>query len=173
MALRWIAAEGDAVIDTIARSHARNSEKRHDAVSQAGWTSVDLDQVRHDIDEINADAREAGNDSLMHFLHRLKAYGEIHELPGYLAETARCHPAYESAICYSELPNGGALLESRQPVWPVPFATTQLLRALLAVREFFNPVPWEEFLTDVIARYRTVVNDVRRHDGLAPIDWGA
>ncbi|WP_086661550.1 DUF5677 domain-containing protein [Lentzea kentuckyensis] len=171
LALRWLAAEGDSIIDTIARSHARNSGKRHEAVSEAGWTSVDLDQVRRDIDEINADTRDGGNDSLMHFLHRLKAYGEVHELPGYLAETARCHPTYESAICYTELPGGGALPESRQPVPPVPFATTQLLRALQAVREIFNPPPWETVLTGVLGRYRTVVNDVRVQDGLAPIDW--
>ncbi|GLZ32239.1 hypothetical protein Lesp02_44270 [Lentzea sp. NBRC 105346] len=88
-----------------------------------GWTSVDLDQVREDIDEINADAREATNDNLMHYLHRLKVYGEVHELPGWLAETARCHPTYESAICYIELPSGDPLPQSRQPAWPVPVAT--------------------------------------------------
>src|SRR5258708_2707914 len=40
VALRWLAAVGDKILDTVARGHARETKRRGDAVAAAKWTSV-------------------------------------------------------------------------------------------------------------------------------------
>ena len=53
----------------------------------------------------------------------------------------------------------------------VPFATTQLLEALLAVRYVFDPRPWRDELREALAEYRAVTDLVRAQDGLSVVDW--
>ena len=84
LALKWIAADGNAVLGTVARGHAFKATKRRDAVADAGWTSVDLDDMQETIDAIEADERDAHGDSLLHYSQRWRRHGDAHELPGYL-----------------------------------------------------------------------------------------
>jgi hypothetical protein len=171
VALRWLAVEGDRILDTIARGHARNTKKRGDAVAAANWTSVDPAQFKDVIANIDPESWNAENDYLLHFTERVTKYADEHTIPGYLAEVARTHAGYESAASYVDLDSGSFLMQPRDPIWQVPFATTQLLEALLAVREVFDPQPWETELEGIIRRYESVTNDVRVQDGLQPIDW--
>ena len=162
---------GNPILDTIARGHAADAQRRGDAVSAAGWTSIDLAQIERVIAEIDADSRDSGNDHLLAFGHRLAAYGDAHTRPGYLAECARTHPSYESAICYVDLFDGSLLSRSRDAVWQVPFSTTHLLEALLAIQTLYDPEPWHPWLDDILTRYRQVTDDVRCEDGLPAVDW--
>jgi hypothetical protein len=171
IALRWLAAEGDKILDTVARGHAFDSKKRGDAVSAADWTSIDLAQIERIIADIDPDSREAHQDRMLHFADRLAHYGDKHTRPGYLAECARTHPGYESAICYFEQSSGKLLYRSRDAVWQVPFSTTHLLEALLAIRQVFDPEPWETELEGIVQRYLSVTDQVRLEDGLPPVDW--
>jgi hypothetical protein len=173
VALRWLAAEGDGILDTVARGHAVSGQRTRDAIALAGWTSVDLDEVDRAVASARADARDPADDNLLHFAQRVKRYGDGHTMPGYLTESARSHPSYESAICYVELPGGSLLKQSRDAVWQVPFATTRLLEALLAVRQMFSPTPWQEELPGLVRRFQEVTDHVRAEDGLAPVDWGS
>ncbi len=170
LALRWLAAEGDAILDAVAGGHDRNAQQRHDAVEQAGWTSIDLDLVKEIVSKADPPERDRSSDHLLHWQQRPAKYGDKHVTPGYLAETARSHPSYESAICYLEPPSR-FLPASRDSVWQVPFCTTQLLEALLCVREAFDPAPWTAELESVLERYKSVTDAVRRQDGLPPVDW--
>jgi hypothetical protein len=44
LALRWLAAEGDRILDTIARAHALDTRNRAEAVAAAGWRRRAKDQ---------------------------------------------------------------------------------------------------------------------------------
>jgi hypothetical protein len=171
LALKWLAAEGNKILDTVARGHAFDAKNRGDAVSAAGWTSVDLAQIEKIIADIDPANRDAHDDHLLHFAQRLASYGDKHTRPLYLSEVARTHPSYESAVCYIAQPSGLLLFQSRDVVWQVPFCATHLLEALLAVRQVFDPEPWEDELNGMLQRYMAVTDDVRRQDGLPPVDW--
>jgi hypothetical protein len=86
---------------------------------------------------------------------------------------ARMHPSYESARCYFDPSDEGWLTDSRNAIWPVPFPTTHALEAVLTLRQVFDPTPWEDEPTDLLARRRTVTNQVRGQGRLAPIEWDA
>jgi len=178
VALNWLAVEGDKIEDTVANGHARHTETLSKAISAAAWTSVDLAELTEIIAEIDPENRNQRNNHLLHWDKRLEGYGDEHTLPGYLAECAKTHPSYQSAISYIEIPDGaieipdGALLwEPQDPLWQVPFCTTHLLMALVSVRQIFDPEPWERELEDIGERYRVVTDAVRHQDGLAPINW--
>ena len=173
VALKWLAAEGNDVIDTIARGHAEDARRRLGAVTAARWTSVDRGEIQAIIDEIRVANHDPSNDYLLNFAQRLNRYGDVHDLPGYLAETALGHPTYQSAINYCDISSGSVevTLEPHRSVAQTPFATTQLLEALLALREVFDPKPWERELTEILDRYRSVTDAVRGQDGLPPVDW--
>jgi hypothetical protein len=140
-------------------------------VAAAGWTSVDLEEIEKVIANIDPDSRDRTDDQLLHFASRLAKYGDQHTRPGYQAESARSHPTYESAMSYVGVPGGKLLWQARDPVWPVPFCTTHVLEALLCVREVFEPQPWESELEQVILRFQSVTDEVRKQDGLPPVDW--
>ncbi|MDX3187847.1 DUF5677 domain-containing protein [Streptomyces sp. MN03-5084-2B] len=171
VALKWLAAEGDRINDTLMRGHARDAERRKEAVTGAGWTSVDPAEIAAVIAGIDPDSRDKSGDYLLHFAQRLTKYGDVHTLPGYLAECSRIHPGYESAICYVNLSNGKPLPESRDTVWQVPFAAINLLEAVLCIRQIFDPSPWDEILNKLGREYREVTDRVRAQDGLPAVEW--
>lgn len=171
LALRWVAAEGDKVLDTIARGHAKDVGDRANAVEAAAWTSVDPEELRRIVANVDPESRDRSGDYLLHYASRLSKYGDQYSQPGYLVETAKSHPTYESAVAYVRMEDGTLLWQAREPVWPVPFLTTHLLEALLCVQEMFDPKPWHGALEDILKRYLSVTDDVRRQDGLRPIDW--
>ena len=171
LALRWLAAEGDAVVDAVSGGHAHSSQQRHDAIEEAAWTSVDLELIKEIVAKADPPDRDRQSDHLLHWKQRLAKYGDKHVTPGYLAETARSHPSLESATCYVAQPSGNLLSASRDSVSPVPFCTVHLLEALFCVREIFDPAPWEEELTSIMGRFQSVTDAVRRQDGLQPVDW--
>jgi hypothetical protein len=173
VALRWLAAEGNKILDTIARGHARDAQKRGGAVARSGWTSISVEDIQAVIAEIDTENRDKRNDDMLAFAHRLAAYGDKHSEPGYLAECARTHPGYESAIAYVDLDDGDLLSESRDSVWQVPFCTTHLLEALTALRTAFATDPWEETLDRIIPTFTAVSDAVRHEDGLPAVDWSS
>jgi hypothetical protein len=171
LALQWLSIEGDKILDTVARGHAQNTRKRGEAVSAAEWTSVDLAQFGKTIENINPDSRDPHNDRMLHFGQRVAKYGDEHTMPGYQAENARTYPSYESAVCYVEHQTGALLWQSQDSLWQVPFATMHLLEALLALRHVFDPDPWEAELGGIVERFLATTDEVRRQDGLPPVDW--
>jgi hypothetical protein len=171
VALRWLAVEGDGIVNAVARGHAVTAQRIHDAVALANWTSIDLDEMDQVVASAQADARDPSNDNLLNFAHRVKEYGDVHVMPGYLAECAHTHPTYESAMSYVEVPSGLLLSEPRRTRWQVPFSTTELLQALLAVQGLFNPAPWTDILPGIVQRYKDITDRVRTEQGLAPVDW--
>jgi hypothetical protein len=171
LALRWLAAEGDKILDTIARAHAFDTKSRATAVVAAGWTSIDVEDLEKIIADIDPDSLDRSRDRLLQFASRLSEYGDEHTRPGYIAESAKSHPTYESAVAYVDVPGGDLRWQPREPVWPIPFCTTHLFEALICVREAFDPKPWESELDSVIKRYQSVTDEVRKQDGLPPIDW--
>jgi len=171
LALRWLAAEGDRAADTLALGHAYDARKRGDAARLAGWRSVDQAQVDGVVAEIEEAGYAEGNNHLLQFAHRARQYGDEHVLPGYLAETARSHPTYESAASYIEHETQAARPNSRDSVWPVPFATTHLLEALICMQSVYEDEPWSAQLAEALGEYRAITDRVRAQDGLPPVDW--
>ena len=170
VALRWVAAEGDKILGTVASGHAMDSKRLGAEVEAAAWTSVDLEEIARAAASAEAAVDDRSHDYLLHFAHRAKEYADVHTMVEYRAESARSHACYESAMCYCHPPDG--LLDvSRDMVWQIPFATTHLLEALLAVRQVFDPMPWEQELGEIVAEWQEVVNRGKAARGLAPVDW--
>jgi hypothetical protein len=48
-------------------------------------------------------------------------------------------------MSYVAVPGGSLRWRPRENIWPVPFATTHILEAVIAVREAFDPQPWPAF----------------------------
>jgi hypothetical protein len=170
VALQWLVAEGDKIIDTVARGHANDTVRRREALERAKWTSENLDDLLKIVEEIDPDSREASKDYLLHFAQRCAEYSDATMIPGYLAECAQTHPGYESAASYIDQ-DGMLRPDANEPLWQVPFCTTHILFAISAVREIFDPRPWRSELVEVLRQYRAVTDDVRREDGLHPVDW--
>jgi hypothetical protein len=172
LALKWLAVEGNAVVDPLAGGHAYDVKKRIDAVSAVGWESVDLDDMQEIINEIEGRPRDASMDGQLQFTERAKTYGDGHEMPGYLAELGKTHPCYESAVAYCDISSGTLRLIDgpRVTVQQTPFATTHLLDALLAVRHAFDPRPWRDELREALAQFWEATDAVRAQDGLSAID---
>lgn len=173
VALRWLAEEGDKILDTVARGHAHHAEKQRNALLTAAWSSIDPREIDEVILSVQAESRDRRNDHMLTFVNRAKEYSDVHAIPGYLAEVARFHPSYESAIAYVELPSGDILMSPSATIPQAPFATTHVLEALMAFRQVFEPAPWEDELFDLVSQYRLVTDQVREQDGLPPVDWEA
>jgi hypothetical protein len=171
VALRWLAVEGDGILDTVARGHAHGGQRQRDAVATAGWASVDIEEVDRAVASAQADERDPANDNLLQFAQRAKKYTDAHTIVVYLSECARTHPSHESAVCYMDSPEEELRPNSRDDVWQVPFATAHLLEALGAVREAFDPRPWHDAFPTILRRFRTTTDEVRAEDGLPPVDW--
>jgi hypothetical protein len=171
LALRWLAVEGDKILDTIARGHASEVKRRAGVLKDAGWKSVDPAEFQHIVEAIDPESRDRSNDNLLSFAHRLAKYGDRHILPGHVAESAKSHATYESAMAYVAMLGGSPRWRPRENIWQVPFATTHLLEAVIAVHEAFDPKPWEQLLEGIVQRYLAVTDRVREHDGLPPVDW--
>ncbi len=117
--LRWLAVEGDGVLPTIASGQAFSGQKRSYAAAVAKWASVDQAFAAQAVASAKAGAVNPANDYLLNFVSRVERYGDVHTIPGYLAERARTHPSYESAVCYVDIEpaNRGLLLhQSRDAV---------------------------------------------------------
>ena len=170
LALRWLAAEGNKILDTVARGHAYDTARRSEAVGAAGWTSVALDEFARAIASDDPDSRDASGDHMLHFANRIAQYGDKHTWPGYLAECSKTHPSYESSMSYVQVPSGALLWEPKDPLWQVPFCTTHMLEAVLAVRTAFDPSPWETEVQRITQQFLVVTDAVRKSKGLPAVD---
>lgn len=74
-------------------------------------------------------------------------------------------------MSYVAVPDCNLRWRPRENIWQLPFATSHMLEAVIAVREAFDPKPWELQLEDIVNRYLAVTDRVREHDGLRPVDW--
>lgn len=171
LALRWLSKEGDNILDTLKRGHARDAERIGETVVAAGWTSIDPAQVRRVITDLDPDSLNAANDQFLLFRNRVAGYGDAHVWPQYLAENGRSHPSYESAIPYYDPEHDQLTWHGRAAVPQAPFATTHVLEALIALREAFEPQPWKAELEDILVHFRLANDESRREQGLPPIDW--
>lgn len=173
VALKWVGAEGNGVLDAVAREHGQNTRKQLEAVTAAQW-SVEPKAFHAVLEEIASGDYDPSSDHLMHFRHRVERYGDDHDLPGWLAETALSHPTYKSAVDYCDVSSGQVVPRRAPQAEQLPqqgFATAQLLDALLAVREIFEPKPWEHELDAIVDDYLAITDAVREQDGLPPVDW--
>jgi hypothetical protein len=82
LALKWLAAEGDKIWDTLAFGHKHHAEKVLKATTDAGWTSIDPDELEV-IASVQIETRDPANNYLLQFIERNKRYGDVHRLPGY------------------------------------------------------------------------------------------
>jgi hypothetical protein len=172
VALLWLAAEGDKILDAVAGGHRRDAERRRDALREVEWSSIDpaiFDAVIASIDQ--AGSRDTSTDNLLNFVPRAKGYAEPYVCPLYLSEVARFHPSLESASCYVDIPNKNYLMSSKDTVLQAPFAAARTLEAIHALGAVFEQVTWADELAIITCDYKEVTNDVRRQDGLPPIPW--
>jgi ribulose bisphosphate carboxylase small subunit len=170
-ALKWLASEGNQINDTLARGHSIQTEYIRKIVEEAKWTSVDLVQLDEIISEINTEACSKGNDQYLHHKQRTIAFDDVHSFVGSVAESAKSHPTYESAMSYVAIPDQTMMDEPRKYLNQVPFAAAQLLEATLTFRLVFAAPPWRETLTELLGQFYSITGRVREQDGLVKVDW--
>jgi len=171
VALQWLVARGDEVVDTLAREHAKSGAKRLAALQDASWESIDFEGVAAELDAIRAEELDASQDFLLHFRQREQRFDQTRSLPLYLAETAISHPSYESANRYRDQATGEFLLDSWASSPQAPFCASELLSATMIFRQVFEPPPWDEELTEASSQFQTATDAARASAGLSPIDW--
>ena len=155
VALKWLAAEGNAVSTVLRRGASYEAEKRKAALQNANWTSVDLTQF----DKVIADGQNLARqqDNLLQFKQRCDTYAEPHDLATYLNEVARFHPGWESAVPYFTIDSKGAVKIRSSPVELIDqagFCAIHLFEALDAVHVIFEDTP---FGTDLERLHREIM----------------
>ena len=89
VALKWLAEEGDGVLDVMALEHAARAKRIMKATKAANWTSVDQNEIQTVIDEIDEDSRDYTKAEFKHFS---KQNQDQSVLAVYLAEVGRPTP---------------------------------------------------------------------------------
>ena len=175
VALRWLAARGDDLVDPLARGHAYPLERLRDALETAGWTSVSGAELEAAIASTNREERDRQDDHLLRFANMQREYGDPNTLPGYLTEVQLVHPTYRSAASYFQSNLAGSvrlLSENRDALPQAGFATVHVLEALVCVNEALVGAPLEDVLDGLTIRFREVTDRVRAQEGLPRADWG-
>lgn len=170
IALKWLVSKGNQIVDTLARGHSTYSEKIVKRVEKANWTSIDIERINEIIFAIDPENRLAKNDQFLNHSQRATAFGDEHSFPGWVAESAKTHPTYESAISYVAIPKLFMLDEPREYVNQVPFAADQLLEATLTFRLVFVAPPWRETLTELLGQFYNITDRIREQDGLVSVE---
>jgi hypothetical protein len=78
IALRWLAEEGDSVLDVMALEHAAPARRIVEATRAANWTSVDQHEIQALIDEIDEKSRDHTMKEFKHFSKQYKDRGAHH-----------------------------------------------------------------------------------------------
>lgn len=171
VALKWLADEGDNILDAMALEHAHRAERIAKATQAANWTSVDQADIRAVIDEIDVDSRDQTMKEFTRFTAQNRDPGV---LAAYLAEVGRTHATYQSAVDYYDGESGSPLRGSRMTDFAnIKFAADELLEATVAFHSMFQEPVWAEELDDLAARSRTANDRVRERRGLPAVDWDA
>jgi hypothetical protein len=167
VALKWLAAEGNAMSTALRRGATHEATKRKAALQTANWTSVDLTPFDNVIaDGVNLDRQQ---DHLLNFKQRCDAYGTPHDLATYLNEVARFHPSWESAVPYFTTDNGNVTALSR-PAWSIDqagFCAIHLLEALDAFHFTLREAPFKQEIDKLHDDLKAIVVSQRREFGLS------
>lgn len=170
VALRWLADEGDGVLDAMALEHADRAKRIKKATRAANWTSVDQHEIQAVIDEIDEESRDHTMEKFKYFSEQNKDQGV---LAAYLAEVGRTHATYQSAVDYIELDQVGLRAESRVEIDNLKMAADLLLDATVRFHSMFEDPLWAGALTVLSGRSRAANDRVRERQGLPPVDWEA
>jgi len=163
IALKWLAAEGGSIVETIKRGHKHGIEKLRASLIAANWKSVDVDSFATILAELE-DA-DPSRDNMLHFTNRARMYGVPDDIPQYYSETALGHPSYESAIAFWELP-AMTPLQFAPSVSQMGFCMGWLLTATLVFQDIFEPSLWPDQLINLTARARAIDIDYRLENGM-------
>ncbi len=167
VALKWLAAGGDDVLDVMALEHADRAKRIRRATEAANWTSVDRDEIQAVIDEIDAESRDHSKAEFKHFSKQNQDPGV---LAAYLAEVGRAHATYQSAVDYVDVDQVAPMDKSLVEIDNVKMAADFLLEATLSLHSMFEDPAWADVLTDLAARSRDANDRVRERQGLPAVD---
>lgn len=170
VALKWLAAEGDKVMDVMALEHAARIKRIAKATKDANWTSVDQVALQAVIDGIDVTSRDHTN-------KEFRSFAKQNTDPGveatYLAEVGRSHATYQSAVDYSN----ADFTEYRNTVRPdaqvhtVRAVANDLLTATACLHSMFRTPVWDAKLAELDERSRAAQDRDRTERGLPPLDW--
>jgi hypothetical protein len=170
VALRWLAKEGNAVVDVMALEHASRGKRIQKALKEANWTAVDPNQIQTVIDEIE---NKTWDHTKSEFKHFTKQNDDPGVLLAYLAEVGRAHATYESAMDYMNLEPPQLLEESRAQIDSIKVAADFLLDATNSFHSMLKVPVWTITLSGLTARWRAANDRLRDQQGLPSANWGS
>lgn len=92
VALKWLAAEGNRVVDPMIRELANQADRRRQAMEAASWTGGNHSAFAEAIADGAAATDDVSQDTYLKFKHRCDTYGHPDEGSSWLIETAHSHP---------------------------------------------------------------------------------
>lgn len=168
VALKWLADDGDSVLDVMALEHAARAKRIKKATKAANWTSVDQDEIQSVIDEIDEESRDQAK---VEFKQFSKQNQDHRVLAAYLAEVGRSHATYQSAIDYVDVEQGALRDMSRADTDNVKMAADFLLEGTVWFHSMLEDPAWTGALAALAARSRAANDRVRVRQGLPAVDW--
>jgi hypothetical protein len=167
VALKWLADQGSVVAGILRRGAAYDAKKRKEAVKAANWTSIDLDLFDAVIQD--GEGIDPHFDNLLAFKNRCDKFGTPHDWTAYLAETAQCHPCWESAVPYLDITSGKP--EARSTPGPLidqaGFCTIHLFEALIYISQIVDSDGLSDALEDIEPLVKALVIRQRDERGLS------
>lgn len=166
VALKWLAAEGNAISTVLRRGGSGEAAKRKAALLDANWTSVDIAQFDAVVaDGANLDRQQ---DYLLHFKQRCETYGTPHEWATYLNEVARVHPSWESAVPYIRIEDGkiAGVGGPTSHIDQAGFCANHLFEGLSAFHFIFEDAPLDQELDELRRELIATAARRRRELGL-------
>lgn len=161
VALKWLAAEGNKVLDTIERRQGNQASSRLAAVQAAGWSAdpAPFDEV---IAAGQAAQEHREHDTFLNFRNRCNTYGVPSDWSSWLIECAHSHPGWETAQPYWNEGPPHTMLTEPGPVErdDATWAAIMLWEALSLVNTMLAEPPWDTELAALRDRIMALPDDV-------------
>ncbi|MFC5179423.1 DUF5677 domain-containing protein [Nocardioides taihuensis] len=167
VALRWLARDGDAVMDVMALEHVARLKRLRTATTLANWASVDPDAMQAVIDDIDEQSWDRSREEMKYFSKQNPGQSE---LVFYLVEVGRVHATYQSAIDYADLERNAFRDRSDDETDNLKMTADFLLESTGLFHSMFEEPVWADALADLEARSRAANDRVRARRGLPPLD---
>jgi hypothetical protein len=150
VALRWLVAEGDAILPTLKTNHKSGTERLLDAALALSKGLVDEKHFRGVIESVEHD--DHSGDYMQHFSNRVVKHGTLQDQIEYYGRMLTSHATFQSAIGYWDSSDETPRTSDANAADYRKAGAVYLYLALSSYSKIFVAQPWSATLQKVGAR---------------------